>query len=84
MNIDSAQLIIFVTLSTQYSTAQSIILIMASQESQSLQTTCATLPESEILTESELDELANILTDSRQTTRDQRLAIKTALQFKVP
>ena len=60
---------------------------MASQESESSQssyTTCATLPESDILTESELDELADIPTDSRQTTRDQRLAIKTALQFKVP
>jgi hypothetical protein len=54
---------------------------MASQESN---TTCETLPESEILTESKLDELSQIPTDSRQTTRDQRLAIKTALRFQVP
>jgi hypothetical protein len=60
---------------------------MASQESESSQlshTTCATLPESEILTESELDELADIPTTSLETTRDQRVAIKTALRFKVP
>jgi hypothetical protein len=61
---------------------------MASQESQSSQssqssyTTCATLPESEILTESELDD--DILTTSFDITRDQRVAIKTALLFKVP
>jgi hypothetical protein len=41
------------------------------------------LPESEIVTESEPDKLSQILTDSRQTTCDQRLAIKTALRFKV-
>ena len=45
---------------------------------------CEPLPESEILTESEPDELSHIPTDSRQTTRDQRLAIKTALRFQVP
>jgi hypothetical protein len=45
---------------------------------------CKPLPESEIVTESELDELSQILTNSRQTTRDQRLAIKTTLRFKVP
>ena len=58
---------------------------MASQESQSLQssqTTCTTLPESEILTESELED--DILTASIETTRDQRLVIKTVLKFKVP
>jgi hypothetical protein len=60
---------------------------MASQESessQSSQATCATLPESEILTESELDELSSIPTTSLETTRDQRVTIKTALRFKVP
>ena len=58
---------------------------MASQESQlsqSLQTTCVTLPESEILTESELED--DILTASIETTRDQRIVIKTVLKFKVP
>ena len=58
---------------------------MASQESQSSQsshTTCTTLPESEILTESELDE--DIPTTSIETSRDQRLAIQTVLRFKVP
>ena len=58
---------------------------MASQESQSSQssqTTCATLPESEILTESELED--DILTTSIETTRDQGLTIKTTLKFKVP
>jgi transposase len=54
---------------------------MSSQESN---TTCETLSESEIFTESEPDELSQIPTDSRQTTRDQRLAIKTALRFHVP
>ena len=54
---------------------------MASQESN---TTCESLPESEIPTESELDELSEIPTDSLDTTRDQRIAIKTALLFKVP
>jgi len=54
---------------------------MSSQESN---TTCETLSESEILTESEPDKLSQIPTDSRQTTRDQRLAIKTALRFHVP
>jgi hypothetical protein len=43
-----------------------------------------TLPESEILTESEPDELSEIPTTSLDTTRDQRIAIKTALLFKVP
>jgi hypothetical protein len=52
---------------------------MASQESN---TTCETLPESEILTESELDD--QIPTISFDKTRDQRIAIKTALLFKVP
>lgn len=54
---------------------------MASQESQ---ITCETLPESEILTELEPDELSNIPTTSLDTTRDQRIAIKTALLFKIP
>jgi len=54
---------------------------MASQDSN---TTCETLSESEILTESELDELSQIPTTSFNTTRDQRIAIKTALLFKVP
>ncbi|KIM99105.1 hypothetical protein OIDMADRAFT_56273 [Oidiodendron maius Zn] len=54
---------------------------MASQESN---TTCESLPESEIPTESELEELSEIPTDSLDTTRDQRIAIKTALLFKVP
>ena len=54
---------------------------MASQESN---TTCESLPESEIPTESELDKLSEIPTDSLDTTRDQRIAIKTVLLFKVP
>ena len=54
----------------------------SSQSSQSSHTTCTTLPESEILTESELDE--DIPTTSIKTSRDQRLAIQTALRFKVP
>ena len=57
---------------------------MDSQESQESQLTCEALPESEILTESELDELSEIPTTSISTTRDQRIAIKTALLFKVP
>src|ERR1700733_2942457 len=57
---------------------------MDSQESQEWQFTCETLPESEIFTESELDELSEIPTASCDTTRDQRSAIKTALLFKVP
>ena len=57
---------------------------MDSQESQESQFTCETLPESEIFTESELDELSEIPTTSLDTTRDQRIAIKTALLFKVP
>jgi hypothetical protein len=52
---------------------------MASQESN---TTCETLPESEILTESELEDTRP--TTSNNTTRDQCIAIKTALLFKVP
>jgi hypothetical protein len=55
-----------------------------SQESQESQFTCDTLPESEIFTESEPDELSEIPTTSLDTTRDQRIAIKTALLFKVP
>jgi hypothetical protein len=54
---------------------------MASQESN---TTCETLSEAEILTESEPDKLSQIPTTSYDTTRDQRIAIKTALLFKVP
>ena len=54
---------------------------MASQESQF---TCETVPESEILTESEQDELSEIPTTSLDTTRDLRIAIKTALLFQVP
>ena len=57
---------------------------MDSQESQESQLTCEALPESEILTESELDELSEIPTTSISTTRDQRIAIKTAVLFKVP
>jgi hypothetical protein len=57
---------------------------MASEESQSSQTTCATLPESDMLTESELDELSYIPTTSIETTRDQRLAIKTAIEGVEP
>jgi hypothetical protein len=53
-------------------------------DSQESQFTCETLPESEIFTESELDELSEIPTTSCDTTRDQRIAIKTALLFKVP
>jgi hypothetical protein len=60
---------------------QFILLIMASQESN---TTCETLPESGILTESEPDKLSEIPTISFDTTRDQCIAIKTALLFKVP
>jgi hypothetical protein len=41
-------------------------------------------PELEVMTESELDELSEIPTNSLHTTRDQRIAIKTALLFKVP
>src|SRR5260370_33627580 len=62
----------------------SILSIMDSQESQESLFTCETLPESEILTESEPDELSEIPTTSLDTTRDQRIAIKTALLFKVP
>jgi hypothetical protein len=54
---------------------------MASQESN---TTCETLSEAEILTESEPDKLSQIPTTLCDTTRDQRIAIKTALLFKVP
>ena len=54
---------------------------MASQESN---TTCESLPESEIPTESELDELSEIPTDSLDTIGDQYIAITTALLFKVP
>jgi hypothetical protein len=64
-----------------------VLIIIASQESelsQSSHTMCTTLPESEILTESELDELSDIPTTSLETTRDQRLAIQTTLRFKVP
>ena len=64
---------------------------MASQESNTTyeslpesNTTCESLPKSEIPTESELDELSEIPTDSLDTTCDQRIAIKTALLFKVP
>jgi hypothetical protein len=57
---------------------------MDSQESQESQLSCETLPESEILTESEPDELSEIPTNALHTTRDQRIAIKTALLFKVP
>jgi transposase len=64
-----------------YSFYSFILLIMASQESN---TTCETLSEAEIFTESEPDELSQILTTSRDTTRDQRIAIKTALLFNVP
>jgi hypothetical protein len=53
-------------------------------DSQESQFTCETLPESEIFTESEPDELSEIPTTSLDTTRDQRIAIKTALLFKVP
>jgi transposase len=53
-------------------------------DSQESQLTCETLPESEIFTESEPDELSEIPTTSCDTTRDQRIAIKTALLFKVP
>ena len=60
---------------------------MASQESESSQSspsTCATLPESEILTESDLNKLSGIPTTSLETTRDQRVTIKTTLWSKVP
>ena len=53
-----------------------------SQDSYDTQITCDTLPESQIVTESEPDE--QIPTSSFDTTRDQRIAIKTALLFKVP
>ena len=53
-------------------------------DSQESQFTCETLPESEIVPESELDELSEIPTTSLDTTRDQRIAIKTALLSKVP
>jgi hypothetical protein len=43
-----------------------------------------TIPESEILTESELDKLSEIPTSSMDTTRDLRIAIKTTLLFQVP
>ena len=52
---------------------------MDSQESQFIY---EVLPESEILTESEPED--EIPTTSFETTRDQRIAIKTALLFKVP
>ena len=52
---------------------------MASQDSN---TTCEILPESEIFTESELDDA--IPTTSYDITPDQRIAIKIALLFKVP
>lgn len=55
------------------------LLIIASQESN---TTCETLSEAEILTESESEDTRP--TTSHDTTRDQRIAIKTALLFKVP
>ena len=58
-----------------------IVSIMASQESN---TTCESLPESEIPTESELDELSEITTDSLEITYNQYIAIKTILLFKVP
>ncbi|KIN09120.1 hypothetical protein OIDMADRAFT_48949 [Oidiodendron maius Zn] len=53
---------------------------MASQESNTM---CETLSESEILTESELEDNPRPTT-ALDTTRDQRIAIKTALLFKVP
>jgi hypothetical protein len=63
-----------------YTLYYSIIhLIMASQESN---TTCETLSEAEILTESESEDTRP--TTSHDTTRDQCIAIKTALLFKVP
>lgn len=52
---------------------------MASQDSNTI---CETLSESEILTESESEDTRP--TNSHDTTRDQRIAIKTALLFKVP
>jgi hypothetical protein len=52
---------------------------MASQDSQN---TCANLPKMEVLTESGLDELSEMLTNSLHTTRDQRIVIKTALLLK--
>ena len=56
-----------------------ILSIIASQESN---TTRETLPESKFwLNLTEVAELSQIPTDSRLRTRDQRLAIKTALRF---
>jgi hypothetical protein len=63
------------------------VLIIASQESelpQLLESTCTAVPKSDILTKSKLDKLSNILTTFIETTRNQRLTIKTTLRFKVP
>jgi hypothetical protein len=55
---------------------------MASQTSDF---TCETLSEDEILTESTSeDDLGRVKTLCFDTTRDQRIMIKTALKFKIP
>jgi hypothetical protein len=66
-------------------------------DSQLSQETCETLPESQILTESEPEsdfepepesQITNCSTPARtthlSTSRDTRIAIKTALLFKIP
>ena len=58
-----------------------IVSIIASQESNTIY---KSLPESEIPTESELDKLSEITTDSLEITYNQYIAIKTILLFKVP
>jgi hypothetical protein len=58
---------------------------MASQNSEDTSYTCAPLEEDDIITESDVsdDDRSPIKTNSLDTTRNQRLAIKTALQFKI-